>query len=224
LLAIAALSVHIAMMIEPIAVRLHRSRIVAILRGLSPTDAGPVGAAVVGAGIDILEVPLNSPDPYRSIERLAECCRGRALLGAGTVLRAAEVDEVHSAGGQLIVSPNTDPDVIRRTLDLGLVALPGFSTPTEAFTALHAGASVLKLFPAHSLGVKHLSALRAVLPRGLPIVAVGGIDAGNVLHWIDAGATAVGIGAALYEAGRPIEEIAQRARAIHRVVHGRDAL
>jgi 2-dehydro-3-deoxyphosphogalactonate aldolase len=178
----------------------------------------------LGAGIDMLEVPLNSPDPYRSIERLAECCGGKALVGAGTVLRAAEVDEVHSAGGQLIVSPNTDPDVIRRALDLGLIPLPGFCTPTEAFTALHAGASALKLFPAHSFGVKHLGALQAVLPRGVPIVAVGGIEASNVLHWLDGGAAAVGIGAALYEAGRPIEEIAQRARAIHHLVHSRDQI
>ncbi|HXR89810.1 MAG TPA: 2-dehydro-3-deoxy-6-phosphogalactonate aldolase [Steroidobacteraceae bacterium] len=210
-------------MVEHIAARLKQSRIIAILRGLSPAEAAPVGGAVVGAGIDIVEVPLNSPDPYRSIERLAECCSGQAVVGAGTVLRSSEVDEVHAAGGQLIVSPNTDADVIRRALDLGLMPLPGFCTPTEAFTALHAGASVLKLFPAHTFGVKHLNALQAVLPRGVPIVAVGGIEAGNVLHWLDSGAAAVGIGTALYQAGRPIEEIAQRAQAIHRLVHRRDA-
>ncbi|MFZ0499903.1 MAG: 2-dehydro-3-deoxy-6-phosphogalactonate aldolase, partial [Steroidobacteraceae bacterium] len=154
--------------------------LVAILRGIRPEEVHEVGAALYEAGIRAIEVPLNSPSPLASVARLAEKFGDRCLCGAGTVLRASDVDAVHAAGGRLIVTPNTMPAVIQRAVELGLSVMPGFATATEAFAALDAGASLLKLFPAASYGPAHLQALRDVLPPAVAVFAVGGVGAANL--------------------------------------------
>ncbi len=187
--------------------------LVAILRGVVPEEVEAVGEALVRAGIGLIEIPLNSPRPLESIERLATSLRGRALVGAGTVLTAGDVSDVAKAGGQIIVSPNSDLAVIGATRDAGLVSLPGFSTPTEAFAAIRAGATALKLFPAEAASPKVLGALRAVLPRDLAVLPVGGIDVDTMAPWLAAGASGFGLGSSLYKPGRPPEEVGARAAA-----------
>lgn len=187
-------------------------RIVAILRGIAPRDILPVADALVEAGIDGIEVPLNSPDPLRSIETLCRAHGERALCGAGTVLTPADVDAVRDAGGRLIVSPNADASVVRRAAESGLVAMPGFATASEAFVALQAGASALKLFPASTYGAAHVKALRAVLPAGKPIYAVGGVGAANLAEWLRAGAHGIGAGTELYQPGMTAGDVGERAR------------
>ncbi len=188
--------------------------IIAILRGLRPTEAEFVGQVLLDAGIDRIEVPLNSPDPLDSISILAEAFGDRALIGAGTVLTAEQVDAVANANGKLIVSPNCDTEVIRRTSDLGLQSWPGVFTPTEAFAALNAGATGLKLFPGILAGPAGLSAVRAVLPTGTQVFAVGGAGPENFDQWIAASADGFGIGSALYKPGMEPGEIADRANQI----------
>ncbi|WP_037306666.1 2-dehydro-3-deoxy-6-phosphogalactonate aldolase [Ruegeria halocynthiae] len=188
--------------------------IIAILRGLRPSDARAVGQTLIGAGIEKIEVPLNSPDPLESIGILAREFGSHALIGAGTVLTPDEVDAVAGVGGRLIVSPNCDPDVISRTYQLGLESWPGIFTPTEAFTALKAGASGLKLFPGALAGPAGLSALRAVLPVGTLIYAVGGAGPENFGQWIKASADGFGIGSALFKPGMTVSEVADRAMQI----------
>ncbi len=188
--------------------------IIAILRGLRPTEAEVVGQVLLEAGIDRIEVPLNSPDPLDSISILAAAYGDRALIGAGTVLTAEQVDAVANANGKLIVSPNCDTDVIRRTSELGLQSWPGVFTPTEAFAALNAGATGLKLFPGILAGPAGLSAVRAVLPTGTQIFAVGGAGPENFDLWIKASADGFGIGSALYKPGMEPGEIADRANQI----------
>ncbi|MGH8185808.1 MAG: 2-dehydro-3-deoxy-6-phosphogalactonate aldolase [Steroidobacteraceae bacterium] len=175
--------------------------IVAILRGVRPDEAVDIGAALLDAGVRIIEVPLNSPQPLASIERLTAAFGKRALLGAGTVLSVEDVDEVAAAGGRLIVSPNTDRAVIEQAIERGLDVLPGFTTPTEALVAIASGARDLKLFPAGSIGPAHLRALREVLPADSRVWAVGGVDASNLGQWLHAGASGVGIGGSLYRPG-----------------------
>lgn len=187
--------------------------LVAILRGVRPPEVEAIGDALVEAGFTIIEVPLNSPDPLRSIERLAKRLGDRALIGAGTVLTPAQVDSVRDAGGQMIVSPNSNPEVIARTVRAGLLSLPGFMTPDEAFTALEAGAHALKLFPADVVGLRMLKAVQAVLPTGVPVLAVGGIEPSTVPAWLAAGADGLGLGSALYQPGMFVEAVAQNARA-----------
>ncbi|QDH35227.1 2-dehydro-3-deoxy-6-phosphogalactonate aldolase [Porphyrobacter sp. YT40] len=191
-----------------------RLPLVAILRGLEPERAVAVGAALVEAGFDIIEVPLNSPDPLASIAALVEAFGDRALIGAGTVLTEAEVDALAEAGAGLVVSPNGNPAVIRRTASRGMVSLPGVLTPTEMFAALEAGASGLKIFPAEMIAPAIITAVRAVLPPATPIYAVGGINAGNMADWLAAGVTGFGIGGSLFKPGKPIGEIAADACAI----------
>jgi 2-dehydro-3-deoxyphosphogalactonate aldolase len=181
--------------------------IIAILRGIEPAEAVDVGRALVDAGIRIVEVPLNSPQANTSIERLATSIGSEALVGAGTVLTAVSVDEVASAGAKFVVSPNTDVDVIARTLERGLEPMPGAMTPTEALQAISAGARHLKIFPAGSVGGGHIRALCDVLPSDCRIWAVGGVSAANLPNWIRSGAFGVGIGGSLYRAGRPIDDI-----------------
>ncbi len=191
-----------------------RLPLVAILRGLEPERAVAVGGVLVEAGFDIIEVPLNSPDPFESIAALVESFGQQALIGAGTVLAESEVDALAGIGAQLVVSPNCNPAVIRRTADHGMVSLPGVMTPTEMFAALEAGASGLKIFPAEMVSPAIVRAVRAVLPPEVPVLAVGGINAGNMADYLDAGAAGFGIGGSLFKPGKPLAEIAGDARAI----------
>ena len=188
--------------------------IIAILRGIKPEEAVAVGQALIDAGIDRIEVPLNSPDPLDSISALADAFGHRALIGAGTVLTSEQVVEVNAAGGRLIVSPNTDADVIAATKALGMQSWPGVFTATECFAALKAGADGLKVFPAFKLGSDGLKALCDVLPPDVPVFAVGGVGAADIPEWRAAGTDGFGIGSALYKPGRDAEDISERARAL----------
>ena len=188
--------------------------LIAILRGLTPPEALDVAGALIEAGITTIEVPLNSPEPLRSIEAIAAEFGKVGLIGAGTVLTAGQVAEVAAAGGRLIVSPNTDADVIRAAKAAGMASWPGAMTPTECFAALAAGADGLKIFPASLMGTEGLKAIRAVLPRDCAVYAVGGVGAADFAAWRAAGATGFGIGSALYAPGITVEEVARRARAL----------
>jgi 2-dehydro-3-deoxyphosphogalactonate aldolase len=184
----------------------HRS-LIAILRGLAPDEAVDVGAALVDAGITIIEVPLNSPDPLLSIEAMATAFGARAMIGAGTVLTAEDAKAVAGAGGRLIVSPNVDAEVIGATIDLGLESWPGALTPSECFAALKAGATGLKVFPAFQMGIEGLKAVRAVLPADAQMYMVGGVGPSDFASWRAAGADGFGIGSALYKPGRSAADI-----------------
>lgn len=186
--------------------------LVAIIRGVQPDEVEAIGDALLEAGIRIIEVPLNSPDPLRSIERLARHANGRATIGAGTVLDPIDVARVADAGGELIVAPNTDPAVISGTVSAGLVSAPGFYTPTEAFIAANAGAHALKLFPAEAASAVVLKAQMAVLPRDRPVLVVGGVKPETMGEWLKAGATGFGLGSGLYTPGLSPQEVGQRAR------------
>jgi 2-dehydro-3-deoxyphosphogalactonate aldolase len=188
--------------------------IVAILRGVKPDEIDAVGDALIEAGVTIIEVPLNSPQPFESIKRLAARHAHHALIGAGTVLQAGDVARVKDAGGQLVVAPNFDADVVRATKAAGLVSLPGVMTPSEGFAALKAGAEGLKLFPAEIIPPAVFKAWRAVFPPDTPLLAVGGVGVGNIRSYAEAGASGYGIGSALYKPGRSPAEIAQLARAL----------
>lgn len=189
-------------------------KIIAILRGLTPSEAEGIGASLVAAGITRIEVPLNSPEPLASVAVLAKAFGGQAEIGAGTVLTTAQVAEVAQAGGRMIVSPNADPEVIAATRALGLASYPGVFSPTEAFAALKAGATGLKLFPAAQLGPAGLQALRAVIPMSVDIFAVGGAGAENLGQWFAAGASGFGIGTALYKPADTPEQVFEKARAL----------
>jgi 2-dehydro-3-deoxyphosphogalactonate aldolase len=184
--------------------------LVAILRGLRPDEALNVGQALVGAGWRLIEVPLNSPQPLQSIEAMAAALP-TALIGAGTVLSAAQVRDVHAAGGQLVVSPNFNADVVREAVRLGMVCLPGVMTATEAFAALQAGASGLKLFPAEMITPAVVKALRAVLPAPSLLLPVGGVTLDNMAAYRAAGASGFGIGSALYAPGMTAAQVAENA-------------
>lgn len=186
--------------------------VVAILRGIRPDEAVEIGAALVEAGIRLIEVPLNSPDPLSSIARLADAFGDAHLIGAGTVLSAQAVDAVADAGGKLIVTPNSDAAVIRRAVERELVAMPGFATPSEAFIAIGAGATRLKLFPATGFGPAYLKAVRDVLPAHIGCWAVGGTGAANIGDWLGAGAQGIGVGGALYRPGDSAETVGAKAR------------
>ena len=193
---------------------LARCPLVAILRGIRPDEAEAVGAALTGAGIAILEVPLNSPEPFESIRRLAETFGDRALVGAGTVMTEADVERLAVAGGRLMVTPHADAALVRAAKARALVAVPGFFTPTEAFALLAAGADALKLFPAEAASPAVLKAMRAVLPKGTPVLPVGGIGPGNMAAWREAGAAGFGIGSSLYKPGDTAEAVGAKARAL----------
>jgi 2-dehydro-3-deoxyphosphogalactonate aldolase len=192
---------------------LDQCALVAIIRGVTPDEAEVIGAAIFDAGIRIIEVPLNSPEPLASIGRLAASFGDRALIGAGTVLDPAQVAEVQRAGGRLIVSPNTNVPVIEATVAAGLVSAPGYFTPSDAFAALEAGAHALKFFPAEGASPAVLKAQRAVFPKDTPVIVVGGIKPDNMQPWIAAGADGFGLGSGLYAPGRSAAETGELARA-----------
>ena len=185
--------------------------LVAILRGVKPEEAVAIGEALAAAGIRIIEVPLNSPDPFASIAALAKSSAGRFLVGAGTVLKPEQVDLLQAAGGTLSVSPDGSPEVIARALKLGLTPLPGVFTPTEAFAAIRAGATHLKLFPAEAASPAVLKAWRAVLPGNVHLLPVGGISPDNMGDWLDAGAAGFGIGGSLYKPGDKPKDVGAKA-------------
>lgn len=186
--------------------------LVAILRGVTPARVEGVAQALFDAGIRAIEVPLNSPEPFRSIELLARQFGDRCLTGAGTVLDTANVDRVADAGGRLLVTPNTNPDVISHGVKKGMTVMPGFYTPSEGFAAIAAGARTLKLFPASTGGIDHLKAMLAVLPKDVPVYAVGGVGAGNMSEWKKAGAAGFGLGSDLFKPDFTDAEIAERAK------------
>ena len=186
--------------------------LVAILRGVRPDEVVSIAEALFAAGLRLVEVPLNSPQPLESISALRQM-EGRMIWGAGTVLTPDQVDAVAGVGGRMIVSPNTSPAVIRRTVELGLEPLPGFATATEAFAALDAGARRLKLFPAASYGPDHLKALKAVLPVEAEVIPVGGVGPDQMAAWKAAGARGFGLGSDLYKPGMTADEVGRRASA-----------
>lgn len=188
--------------------------LIAILRGVRPAEVVDIAAALLEAGIRGIEVPLNSPEPFESLRRLSVAVGSKCLCGAGTVLEPGQVDRVRDAGGSLVVSPNVDVRVIERSVELGLISMPGFATATEAFTAIDAGARQLKLFPAATYGVQHVVALRAVLPATIAVFAVGGVGPAALGQWLRAGVAGFGIGGELYRAGQDARIVAERAAAL----------
>ncbi len=190
-----------------------RCPLIAILRGVRPEEVAAIGDALVDAGFTLIEVPLNSPDPLESIARLADALKGRAVIGAGTVLDTPSVAAVEAAGGTLIIAPNVDAAVIAETTRRGLVAIPGIATPTEAFAALKAGAVALKLFPAEAFAPSVVKAMRAVLPPDVRILPVGGVAPDTMAMWTQGGAAGFGLGSALYRPGMTAEQVGANARA-----------
>jgi 2-dehydro-3-deoxyphosphogalactonate aldolase len=188
--------------------------IVAILRGVKPDEVDGIGDALIEAGVTVIEVPLNSPQPFESIKRLAERHAHHGLVGAGTVLEASDVARVKEAGGRLVVAPNFDADVVRAAKAAGLAALPGVMTPSEGFAALKAGADGLKLFPAEIIPPAVFKAWRAVFTPDTLLLAVGGVGVENIRSYAEAGASGYGIGSALYKPGRPAADIGKLARAL----------
>lgn len=186
--------------------------LIAILRGIQVHESVAIVEALLANGMRVVEVPLNSPQALRSVRTLAAHFGDAMVCGAGTVLDAAEVDGVAAAGGQIVVSPNTDPAVIARAIELGLIPMPGAATPTEAFAALRAGARHLKMFPADQMGPATLKAWKSVLPSDVAVYPVGGVTPDNLADFLAAGAAGVGIGSALYKPGMPVAEVAIQAR------------
>jgi 2-dehydro-3-deoxyphosphogalactonate aldolase len=197
---------------------------IAILRGLAPAEAAATGAALVEAGVRMIEVPLNSPDPFASITILQKEFGHDVLIGAGTVLDAASAERLAQIGAGLLVAPNTDVRVIARAVALGLDVLPGFFTPSEALTAVEAGARRLKLFPAASAGPAFLGAVRDVLPADIGIWAVGGVDGANARDWLAAGAEGVALGGALYRPGMEPAEVGRRAQALVAALNSKETI
>jgi len=187
--------------------------LIAILRGITPDEAHAHVAAVLDAGFDAVEIPLNSPQWQQSIPAMVRAFGDRALIGAGTVLKPEQVDQLAEMGCQLIVTPNIQPEVIRRAVAHGMTVCPGCATATEAFTALDAGAQALKIFPSSAFGPDYIKALKAVLPADVPVFAVGGVTPENLAQWMKAGCVGAGLGSDLYRAGQSVERTAQQAAA-----------
>lgn len=186
--------------------------LVAILRGVRPDEVEAIGDELVEAGFTLIEVPLNSPDPFASIEKLQRRHGERAMIGAGTVLRVEDVARVQDVGGRLVISPNTNIDVIAATAAAGMVSMPGYFTPSEGFAAIAAGATALKLFPAEAATPGVLKAQRAVLPKDMPILIVGGVAPASMTPWLSAGANGFGLGSALYKVGASAAQVGEAAR------------
>lgn len=186
--------------------------VIAILRGVTPVDAVAVGEALYDAGLRVVEVPLNSPDPFTSIQNLAKAFKGRMVVGAGTVLSVQDVNLLKAHDGEICISPDANPDVIAKARAIGLEPVPGVFTPTEAFSAIRAGAKHLKLFPAEAASPTTIKAWKAVLPKEIKIHAVGGITPSNMKDWVSAGVTGFGVGSNLYKPGKSISDIAKDAR------------
>ena len=187
--------------------------LIAIIRGVKPDEAEAIARALYEGGIRIIEVPLNSLDPLTSIRSIADVLGDRALIGAGTVVDLQDVERVKGAGGQLVVAPNTNPQIVSAAVAAGLASLPGFFTPSEAFTALACGATAIKLFPAEAASPTVLKAMRAVLPKEATIIMVGGITPESMRGWTEAGADGFGLGGGLYKPGQSPEETLAKARA-----------
>lgn len=187
--------------------------LIAILRGITPDEAHDHVAAVLDAGFDAVEIPLNSPEWEKSIPAIAKAFGDRALIGAGTVLKPEQVDQLAEMGCKLIVTPNIQPEVIRRAVSYGMTVCPGCATASEAFTALEAGAQNLKIFPSSAFGPDYIKALKAVLPPDVPVFAVGGVTPENLAQWLNAGCTGAGLGSDLYRAGQSVGRTAQQAAA-----------
>lgn len=190
---------------------LSKMPVVAIIRGVTPDEVVDIGNAIFKAGIGIIEVPLNSPEPFESIRRLNQSLGQCCVIGCGTLTDKANAKQVADAGARIAVTPNTNPEIIAHCIELGMIPIPGWSTPTEAFAAYHAGARYLKLFPAISFGSKHVNAVRAVLPKDTKVLAVGGVGADNAKEWLAAGVDGFGIGSDIYKAGRSADDVYQRA-------------
>lgn len=186
--------------------------LVAILRGITPDEVVAVAKALQKEGFNIIEVPLNSPQPFESIKRLVETFGDTLIIGAGTVLSCAQVDEVQKVGGRIIISPNVNPDVIRHAKARGLYSVPGFYTVSEAFSAIEAGADGIKLFPADTLGAAGLKGMMAVLPKDVPVLPVGGVSNETMSGFIEVGAGGFGLGSGLYKAGMSVEQVTENAR------------
>ncbi len=191
-----------------------RCPVIAILRGITPADAVAVAGALIEAGVTIIEVPLNSPEPLESIRLMTAAFSDRGFFGAGTVLDAADVKKIAAAGGRLIVAPNMDVDVIGAAVRDGLIAAPGVATPTEAFAALKAGAHALKLFPGEMIPPVAVKAMRAVLPKAAKVLVVGGVNPDNMRSYLDAGANGFGVGSSIYKPGQSAAEVSANARAL----------
>ena len=190
---------------------LQRCPLIAILRGVLPAEVESIGAALERAGVCIVEVPLNSPQPFESISILSRSFGARMLVGAGTLTDPSQVAQVAAAGGRLIVTPHADLEIVRTAKAAGLFAVPGFFNPTEAFALLHAGADAIKLFPSEVLGTPMLKALRAVLPKTAIVIPVGGVDAEQVAPWLAAGANGLGVGSAIYRPGDDAKIVEEKA-------------
>lgn len=198
--------------------RLNAMPVVAILRGVRPQEVEGIADAIIAAGVTIIEVPLNSPDPFISISLLAKTCAGRALIGAGTVLSTADVSRCHDAGSQIIVSPNMRPDVIAASVAAGMISAPGCLTPTEAFAALDAGAHTIKLFPGELVSPAVVKAIRAVLPKAATLLVVGGINPDNAIAFQHAGANGFGVGGSIYRVGTTATEAGRNTTAFTKVL------
>ncbi|ELY4095278.1 2-dehydro-3-deoxy-6-phosphogalactonate aldolase [Cronobacter sakazakii] len=187
--------------------------LIAILRGITPDEAHDHVAAVIDAGFEAVEIPLNSPDWRTSIAAMVNAFGDRALIGAGTVLKPVQVGELAKMGSKLVVTPNIQPEVIRRAVSFGMTVCPGCATATEAFNAIEAGAQALKIFPSSAFGPDYIKALKAVLPPEIPVFAVGGVTPENLAVWLNAGCIGAGLGSDLYRAGQPVERTAAQAKA-----------
>ncbi len=198
---------------------LRQSPLIAILRGIEPSEVDEVFSELFSAGIVIAEIPLNSPQPFASILRAAQLFGDRMLIGAGTVTEVSQVEQVSAAGARLLVSPHADAAIVREAKRLNLLAVPGIGTATEAFAMVRAGADALKLFPADAMGTHMLTGLRAVLPQGTIMVPVGGVDATTIPLWRKAGADGFGVGSALYKPGASASQAGANARELLRCLH-----